>query len=152
MPAIKEGGDVVKVRGKLGFVILFVSVLAFSHVVNADRSAEEAAVAASQVWLALVDGGNYSGSWEKAAAYFKAAVIVEQWQRSMMAFRKPLGRVVSRKLRSKHYAKTLPGAPDGEYVVIQYETSFENKKSAIETITPMLDEDGEWRVSGYYIK
>jgi hypothetical protein len=55
-------------------------------------------------------------------------------------------------LRSKHYTNTLPGAPDGEYVVIQYETSFENKKSAIETITPMLDEDGRWRVSGYYIK
>ena len=152
MPAIEEGGNVVKARGKLGFVILLVSVLAFSHVVKADRSAEEAAVAASQAWLAMVDDGNYSGSWEEAAAYFKAAVLVEQWQRSMMAFRKPLGKVVSRKLRSKYYTKTLPGAPDGEYVVIQYETAFENKKSAIETITPMLDEDGKWRVSGYYIK
>ena len=152
MPAIEEGGNVVNVRGKLGFVILVVSVLAFSHVVEADRSAEEAAVSASQAWLALIDEGNYSGSWEEAAAYFKAAVLVEQWQRSMMAFRKPLGKLVSRKLRSKHYTKTLPGAPDGEYVVIQYETAFENKKSAIETITPMLDEDGKWRVSGYYIK
>jgi len=142
----------VNVRGKLGFVILLVFVLAFSHVVKADRSAEEAAVAASQAWLALVDDGDYSGSWEEAAAYFKAAVPVEQWQRSMIAFRKPLGKVVSRKLRSNHYTKTLPGAPDGEYVVIQYETAFEHKKSAIETITPMLDEDGGWKVSGYYIK
>ncbi len=47
---------------------------------------------------------------------------------------------------------SLPGAPDGEYVVIQYNTEFENKKVAIETITPMLDDDGKWRVSGYYIK
>jgi phosphoglycolate phosphatase len=31
-------------------------------------------------------------------------------------------------------------------------TVFENKKSAIETITPTLDNDGEWRVSGYFIK
>jgi len=30
--------------------------------------------------------------------------------------------------------------------------SFENKKSAVETITPMLDKDKKWRVSGYYIK
>jgi len=127
-------------------------MLAFSQAVQADRSAEEAAVAASQAWLALVDEGNYSGSWEEAAEYFRAAVTVEQWQRSMGAFRRPLGRVVSRKLKSKHYTNTLPGAPDGEYVVIQYETSFENKESAIETITPMLDKDGKWRVSGYYIK
>ncbi|HWN92533.1 MAG TPA: DUF4019 domain-containing protein, partial [Verrucomicrobiae bacterium] len=48
--------------------------------------------------------------------------------------------------------RTLPGAPDGEYVVIQYETAFENKASAVETITPMLDKDGSWRISGYYIK
>lgn len=142
----------MKCQRKLGFLILLVCTLAFSQGVNADRSAEEAAVAASQAWLALVDQANYSGSWEEAAEYFRAAVTVEQWQRSMRAFREPLGRVVSRKLKSKHYTNTLPGAPDGEYVVIQYETSFENKKSAIETITPMLDKDGKWRVSGYYIK
>lgn len=50
------------------------------------------------------------------------------------------------------YTKKLPGAPDGEYVVIQYESSFEHKQSAVETVTPMLDKDGKWRVSGYYIK
>jgi len=127
-------------------------MFAFSPAVQADRPAEEAAVAASQAWLSLVDQGNYSGSWEEAAEYFRAAVTVEQWKRSMVAFRSPLGRVVSRKLKSTYYTSTLPGAPDGEYVVIQFETSFENKKSVIETVTPMLDTDGKWRVSGYYIK
>jgi hypothetical protein len=37
-------------------------------------------------------------------------------------------------------------------VVIQYETVFEKKQAAIDTITPMLENDGKWRVSGYYIK
>jgi hypothetical protein len=46
----------------------------------------------------------------------------------------------------------LPGAPDGQYVIIQYDTTFENKRKAIETITPMFDKDGIWRVSGYYIQ
>ena len=53
---------------------------------------------------------------------------------------------------SKTYAEALPGAPDGKYVVVQYRTSFERKESAVETVTPMLDEDGRWRVSGYFIK
>jgi hypothetical protein len=70
----------------------------------------------------------------------------------MQNFRQPLGKVKSRQLMSRKYTKTLPGAPDGEYVVIQYKSSFENKKVAIETVTPMLDKDGNWRVSGYYIK
>ena len=70
----------------------------------------------------------------------------------MQSFRQPLGKVKSRKLMSKKYTKNLPGAPDGDYMVIQYRSSFENKKSAMETITPMLDKDGKWKVSGYYIK
>ncbi len=69
----------------------------------------------------------------------------------MQAARKPLGKLFSRKVLTKVYKSSLPGAPDGEYVVVQFETSFENKKMAIETVTPMLDKDGKWRVSGYYI-
>jgi hypothetical protein len=60
--------------------------------------------------------------------------------------------MLSRKLKSAKYTTTLPGAPDGEYVVIQFDSSFEHKQSAVETITPMLDKDGKWRVSGYFIK
>lgn len=36
-------------------------------------------------------------------------------------------------------------------MVIQFETSFENKGSAVETVTSMLEKDGTWRVAGYYI-
>ena len=71
---------------------------------------------------------------------------------SLEAVRRPLGELVSRVLESKLYATELPGAPDGEYVVIQFTTSFANKRSAIETVTPRRHADGEWRVSGYYIK
>ena len=127
-------------------------MLVFVRGVWADEPAEQAAQAASQRWLALVDNGKYAESWEGAAEYFKNAVPKEQWERAMAAFRIPLGGVVSRKLKSMNYTSTLPGAPDGEYVVIQYDTSFENKRSALETITPMLDKEGKWRVSGYYIK
>jgi len=80
------------------------------------------------------------------------AINKEQWEQSLQASRTPLGKLVSRKVKSQNYETALPGAPDGEYVVILFETSFENKKSAIETVTPMLDKDGNWKVSGYYIK
>jgi hypothetical protein len=55
-------------------------------------------------------------------------------------------------LAANTYKTSLPGAPDGEYVVIAYETSFDKKQAATETITPMKDADGRWRVSGYFIK
>ena len=40
----------------------------------------------------------------------------------------------------------------GEYVVIQFNTVFDNKQSAVETVTSVLDKDGKWKVAGYFIK
>lgn len=70
----------------------------------------------------------------------------------MNACRKPLGKPIERNIVEKQYLTSLPGAPDGEHVVIRYSSSFENKKTAVGTVTPMPDQDGLWRVSGCYIK
>ena len=128
------------------FIILLMSVAILSTIVCASSSnpeAETAAVKAAKDWLALIDSERYGEGWDEAAQYFKAAVPREQWQQTMQAARKPFGKNISRELKSKHYRTSLPGAPDGEYVVIQFDASFENKKSALETITPMLDKDGK---------
>jgi hypothetical protein len=117
----------------------------------AGESKQEALKAADQ-WLALIDMKEYDLSWDHAAELFKRAVTKAQWKRSIQAIRPAMGDLVSRDVKSETYAKSLPGAPDGEYVVIQFSTKFTNKKSAIETVTPMKDPDGKWRVSGYYIK
>jgi uncharacterized protein DUF4019 len=131
------------------FLTLFVGSSASAQ---APQKPEELAQQAADSWLALVDSGKYAESWHEAASHFKAAVSQDQWQHAMRASRDPLGKMLSRKLQSAKYTKTLPGVPDGEYVVIQYESSFEHKQSAVETVTPMLDKDGKWRVSGYFIK
>ena len=109
-------------------------------------------IAASNAWLAIVDAGRYGESWERACSYFRNAVAKEQWERQAAAVRGPLGPVLSRKVASAKYMTKLPGAPDGEYVVIQYRTKFQNKAEAVETVTPMRDEDGVFRVSGYYVR
>ena len=96
--------------------------------------------------------GNNAESWTTTAGYFKNAVIQEKLVQSLKGVREPLGKVISRKVKTSTYTTSLPGAPDGEYVVIQFETSFENKKSAIETVTPVLEKDGKWRVDAYYIE
>lgn len=119
----------------------------------AEQSAKETKAAASaEKWLGIVDEGEYAESWKESAEYFRNAVKQDQWESAVQAVRKPLGKLISRKIKSTSYKTSLPGAPDGQYVVIQFESSFENKVSAIETVTPMMDKDGEWRVSGYYIK
>ena len=113
---------------------------------------EDDAQAAAEAWLVLVDSGNYDESWEEAATLVQQAVSKEDWNRSIAGARRNFGKMLSRSVKSRTYAETLPGAPDGQYVVIQFQTTFEKKKEAIETITPMMDSDATWRVSGYFIK
>ncbi|MFH1152675.1 MAG: DUF4019 domain-containing protein [Pseudomonadota bacterium] len=117
-----------------------------------DNQAEEQARQAVLAWLALVDSENYDQSWTESAAYFRTAVTRASWAQILKSVRQPLGKVISRKVRSAIHATTMPGAPDGEYFIIGVETSFEKKRSTMETVTPMLDKDGIWRVSGYYIR
>ena len=141
----------IKAKLALSFLSMFLSV-ALGLCAYAQQKPEQLAQQSAESWLALVDSGKYADSWQESASLFKAHVSKEDWQKMLHASRGPLGAMLSRKLKSATYATTLPGAPDGEYVVIQYETSFEHKQSGVETITPMLDKDGQWRVSGYFIK
>ena len=128
--------------------VMLTSVSARAQEADKVAKAETAALA----WLALTDAGDYARSWNRAASIFQAAITQQHWIDALTRVRRPLGALVSRKVLSARYATSLPGAPDGEYVVIRYETEFVNKKEAVETVTPQLEKDGSWKVSGYYIK
>ena len=100
----------------------------------------------------LVDGGNYADSWTQAATLFRDNVTQAQWQSAAESARGPVGALKARQVQSATFRRDLPGAPDGEYVVIQFASAFRGKASAIETVTVMKDRDGSWRVAGYYLK
>jgi hypothetical protein len=107
---------------------------------------------AASNWLKLVDSGNYAQSWDDTGTVLKANVAKDQWLEVLSRNRGPLGALISRKLTSAEYTTKLPGAPDGQYVVLEYESSFEHKSSVRETVTPALDKDGKWRVYLYVVK
>ena len=134
-------------------VVLFAS-FAWTQSVTSQTSAkpEDLAQTSAQAWLALTDSGKYAESWQEASASFKSAVTQSKWVEMVTPVRNPLGKVLSRKLKSATYVKDPPGAPAGEYVQILYDTSFENRKDSVEILAPTLDKDGKWRVSGYFIK
>lgn len=135
---------------RLIIATLFVACLV--GIAHAADKPEDAAQVAAESWLKLVDAGDFAGSWEQAAKVFKGAVKQADWVQMSGGVRTPLGKLISRKLKSREYTEKMPGAPDGKYVVIQYDTVFENKSAAVETIIPMSDPDGAWRVSGYFIR
>jgi opacity protein-like surface antigen len=113
---------------------------------------EAQAIEAATKWLALCDAGRYAESWREASSFFRGAITEAAWTDALSGIRKPLGAVNDRTRQSSVLARSLPGAPDGSYVVLTYHTVFANKANAMETVTFMLDKDGSWRAAGYFIK
>jgi len=117
-----------------------------------EAGAIDAAKASAQHWVGEIDQGQYAESWDEAAQIFRNALNKVNWQQAVTSARAPFGAIEKRELVSATYAEQLPGSPPGKYVVIQYRAQFAGGKSATETVTPMKDADGNWRVAGYYIR
>src|SRR5690242_6683503 len=106
---------------------------------------------AAEAWLTLVDSRQYDESWGRASAYFRFGVAQPHWSEMAQAAREPLGDLVARTLRNVTPARSLPGAPDGDYRVLRFDSRFIQKARAVETLTLVREADG-WRVAGYFIK
>ena len=136
---------------QIGLICVF--IIFFSAPATAQQGGDiEDAERAARNWLSLTDSGQYAASWEAASSFFRAAITSEDWVQSLQGARSAFGTLNAREFGSANYATTLPGAPDGEYVVFEFNSRFENKAAAVETVTVMKDVDGDWRVGGYFIR
>ena len=103
-------------------------------------------------WLADTDRGNAEQSWKKAGKQFRDAITVERWAESLKRVRTPLGALSQRAQLGTQFRKNIPGAPDGEYAIVLFRTTFAKKMDARETLTLEHEPDGAWRVIGYLIQ
>ena len=115
-------------------------------------AAVQAATAAADAWLRLVDDGQYGASWDSAASAFQGAVARETWEQAVLRARGPLEPFGARQKPAAHFTTQLPNAPAGQYVVLQYSTTVAQGRTATEVVTPMLDGKRGWRVSGYFVR
>ena len=136
----------------LPITLLMLTLLVLAPAAVPAQDVASPARAAADMWLTLVDQQQYGESWKAAAASFKAAVTEARWQEAAQRARGPLGAFTSRSLKSSTSATSLPGAPDGEYVVMQFNAAFEHKAAAVETVTVVHEPDGAWRVVGYFVR
>ncbi|QIK77883.1 DUF4019 domain-containing protein [Sphingomonas piscis] len=126
--------------------ILLSAALAGAAPVN-----QEPNLAAAKSWISLVDSKRWDDSWTAAGTLFKSQMPQARWVATIAPVREPLGPVSSRALKSVTKAKSLPGAPDGEYEIVQFDTNFANKAAATETVV-LSHETSGWKVDGYFIK
>lgn len=111
-----------------------------------------AAEVAAKTWLQKLDDGDYRGTWDTAAASFRKAITRDKWDADVGAVRKAVGALQVRNNRGARFTRSLPGAPDGDYVLIQNDTRFQHKAAAMETVTMAREADGVWRLAGYFVR
>jgi serine/threonine-protein kinase len=99
-----------------------------------------------------VDNGSCTASWENGSEQFRQATTSGLWCQAVTSARTPFGKLLSRKLVAETQSLSLPGAPDGEYVVMRFASSFEKKSEGVETVTFSRERDGVWRAAGYFVK
>lgn len=133
--------------------VLVVLVLVFGNLsARAAQEVPDAVPKAMTAWLSLMDQGKYAEAWQQSSAMFRQQVTEANWEKAAGQARAPFGAMVKRAQARMTYATSLPGAPDGQYVVAQFHTEFEHKASAIETVTFTRESDGTWRAVGYFVR
>lgn len=115
------------------------------------QAPEDKARFAAEQWIVLVDDGQYDESWKEASKIFQGANPAAEWPKKAETDRTQLGAKQSRKLKDIKNVSGGKGLPNGQYVIVKYQSSYANKKVATETITAVQESDGVWRVAAYAV-
>jgi len=118
---------------------------------NIAMSPDAESAAAARAWLALVDRQAWDASWDAAGGLFKAQMAKPDWASAVAAARAPYGALKARTFESVSKSHSLPGAPAGDYEVLQFQTSFAQKPDAAETVI-LARENAGWKVIGYFVR
>jgi hypothetical protein len=120
---------------------------------NVDPHAVEERAAERQAlgFLGYLDHGRFADSYAYTGMLIRGQLDREAFASQVEKDRAGTGTIQSRELVDASYTTTLAGAPEGQYVVLRYHSSFANRPDTVETLT-LAFAKGYWRVSGWYIK
>lgn len=113
----------------------------------ATASAEQTAVLqAAEAWFALVDKGDWQGSYALMGGQFRALNTAERWTEVSQRVHGDLGALRSRELMTVDFA---PAPPHG-YWTVKYRSSYATRGAVVETLS-LAFEEGRWKVVGVVI-
>jgi Protein of unknown function (DUF4019) len=117
----------------------------------ATAAKEAAAANAAGEWLKLIDGAEYGKAWDESAPVFRERVTRQQWVEGLPKNRSEFGAFKSRTMTGTAYRASIPGAPEGEFVMVRFTSDFEKNPAGEEVVTMML-QAGAWRPLGYLLR
>jgi hypothetical protein len=115
-------------------------------------SDDQDTVEAGKKWLQLLDAGKPGAAWDVASNQLRSGVTRDKFIAEMRRVRKPLGKLSSRTPVKFARAHDLPGAPSGDYAIIEYDAEYANGKHLSEQLIWAIAEGDIWRVAGYFYR
>ena len=110
----------------------------------------------ARAWLALIDNEKYADGWQQASPLLQKKTSQQEWVKTVAELRKPLGTANARYIATANSAKSLSGFPDGDYVILQFYTTFSGKGLALEAITLAKSNDTtdseDWKIVEYSMR
>ena len=115
------------------------------------QTVEQQTLETALLWIAIIDQELYAESWNQTSQKFKDAMDQQEWVEKLEMFRKPLGEIKSREELDRGFFESIPNHPGLSMMVIQFNSSFEHKETAVETVSVVRENDGPWQAAGYFI-
>ncbi len=104
------------------------------------------ALPAIEAWIALMDKGDYAGTWQTASPGFRLVVSEAEWVGKCVKARKPLGNVLARQLKKSGCTVF------GRIFKVQFATRFNGGFDAVETVQFSRQPDGSWKAITYIVR
>jgi hypothetical protein len=103
-------------------------------------------------YLELLDQGQYEEAWQKMSILFMTLNDQQQWQGQQQTIRATYGPLSSRQLSRISYRQSYHLSPDGQYVIVQHNSVYQNKAKTVETVVFDCRNDHECSIREYIIK
>ncbi len=135
----------MRIPALAGLLLIFGNASAADLFIDADIDRH------ARAWIRHIDGGDPGTAWDASSDLMKAGTAKADWEKAV----KPLsvfGKVKSRTPTSIVFAVKMPGMPDGQYAIINYDTAFSGKEKTVESVILRRETDGLWLGVGYRVQ
>lgn len=116
----------------LSLTIILLAGLAIS--VSAESLSQAEAENQARGFLQLLDQGLQDQAWFAMTPAFQALNDRTRWESRQQVIRTSYGSLTFRQLRRVSYRQTFSLSPDGEYIMVQFQSSYQRKAETVETV------------------
>jgi len=103
-------------------------------------------------YLELLDQYRFGETWQEMSTLFQALGNQNHWQRRQKIIRSTYGSLVSRQFYRIDYRQSYSLSPDGQYVIVQFKSSYQNKAETIESVVFDCSTSSECSIREYVIR